>query len=108
MTDSRIQPADSHREPEPSRGAFVRFCLRRNSNAPATSWRTRPRPTKKPTRQNPEDPGFYRVGLLDNGSPGRWPDYPLVSRPRTLVINQEAYLFRLRASHILGAPTPAP
>jgi hypothetical protein len=38
--------------------------------------------TKKPTHRNPENAGFDCVGLLANGSPGRRPDYPLISHPR--------------------------
>jgi hypothetical protein len=36
---------------------------------------------KKPTQLHPETSGFNCVGLLVNGSPGFWPDYPLFSHP---------------------------
>jgi hypothetical protein len=37
---------------------------------------------KKPTQQHPETSGFNCVGLLVNGSPGFWPDYPSFSHPK--------------------------
>jgi hypothetical protein len=29
------------------------------------------------------------VGLLFNGSPGGWPEYPLLSHPKTLILRHE-------------------
>ena len=47
---------------------------------------------------------FDRVGLLINGSPGRWSDYPLFSQPMTSIFCRELLYVRLRKQHIDRLP----
>lgn len=56
---------------------------------------------KKPTHRNPGVSRFRCVGLLANGSPGRWPDYPLFSLPRVSIFLSAAELFKapFRSQH---------
>jgi hypothetical protein len=48
---------------------------------------------KKKTPSNLEVSGFNRVGLLFDGSSGRWPNYPSVSHPRFLIVCRNSIHF---------------
>jgi hypothetical protein len=56
---------------------------------------------KKPKQQHPDISGFNCVGLLGNGSPGFWPDYPLFSHPKDFDDLPGADLFKAPPYHIL-------
>jgi len=45
--------------------------------------------------------GLNCVGLLVNGSFGRWPNYPLFSHPRTLIFCGELIYLMLHERHIV-------
>ena len=62
-------------------------------------------PKKKPTQPNPEGSGFICVGLLVNGSSGRWPEYPLSSHPKTSILRRELTNKLLRERGIVHLST---
>ncbi len=60
---------------------------------------------KKTDATASRDSGFNCVGLLVNGSPGFWPDYPLFSHPKDFDNLLGADLFKApQLNTIIGAP----
>ena len=57
-----------------------------------------PQETKKADATKSPFQGFNRVGLLFNGSPGGWPEYSLLSHPKTLILHHEPDQLEFNAS----------